>query len=238
MQGGLFEHGSSAGARVSRGCEAGDIGVITPLRQQIRLLTNALGINATSSTRTDTEKGRKGIEILTADRAQGRDKSVVLVSFVRNNTIGEGGKGSVGELLNDVRRINVSLTRAQRKLVMVGSRKTLQEVPLLQKLLELFDGRGWCIDLGKDDHRRFCAPRGLWTSLANAASSQSQYLFDCTPSANEKQNPDRAGASFGPAAESTLKNAPAHHAGSGALVRKRPLLRDIINEQEEPTGGL
>ncbi|PWN42091.1 hypothetical protein IE81DRAFT_314288 [Ceraceosorus guamensis] len=225
-------------ALILGGCEAGDIGVITPLRQQIRLLTNALGINATSSTPTDTEKSRKGIEILTADRAQGRDKSVVLVSFVRNNTIGEGGKGSVGELLNDVRRINVSLTRAQRKLVMVGSRKTLQEVPLLHKLLELVDGKGWCIDLERDDHRRFCAPQGLWTSLANAASSQSQYLFDCTPSATEKQNPGRAGASFGPAAESTLKNAPAHHAGSGALVRKRPLLRDIINEQKGPTGRL
>lgn len=57
---------------VKSGLSPSDIAVISMYRQQIKLLTVAL-------------VDFKGIEILTADKAQGRDKECVLVSFVRSN---------------------------------------------------------------------------------------------------------------------------------------------------------
>jgi DNA replication ATP-dependent helicase Dna2 len=62
----------------------------------------------------------QGLEISTIDRYQGRDKESIILSFVRSND-----KGTVGRLLNDARRINVALTRAKSKLILVGSFKTL-----------------------------------------------------------------------------------------------------------------
>ncbi|KAL1837751.1 hypothetical protein VTK73DRAFT_4571 [Phialemonium thermophilum] len=57
----------------------------------------------------------------TADRFQGRDKEVVVLSLVRSNEA-----CSIGELLRDWRRINVAFTRAKTKLLVVGSRATLR----------------------------------------------------------------------------------------------------------------
>lgn len=48
------------------------------------------------------------VEVLTIDRCQGRDKSVVLLSFVRSNA-----KGATGNLLADAARLNVAITRAK-----------------------------------------------------------------------------------------------------------------------------
>jgi superfamily I DNA and/or RNA helicase len=48
------------------------------------------------------------VEVLTIDRFQGRDKPVILLSFVRSNA-----KGSVGTLLSDAARLNVAVTRAK-----------------------------------------------------------------------------------------------------------------------------
>lgn len=58
----------------------------------------------------------------TIDKYQGRDKEVIIVSFVRSNN-----KGKVGRLLEDKRRINVAITRSKRKLILVGSFSTLQK---------------------------------------------------------------------------------------------------------------
>ncbi|KAI9606715.1 hypothetical protein H4Q26_006252 [Puccinia striiformis f. sp. tritici PST-130] len=66
------------------------------------------------------------LEILTADKSQGRDKDCIIMSMVRNNAEEE-----VGELLKDWRRINVCLTRAKRKLVIFGSKQTLRHSQVL-----------------------------------------------------------------------------------------------------------
>jgi DNA replication ATP-dependent helicase Dna2 len=63
-----------------------------------------------------------GLEISTVDRYQGRDKPVIILSFVRSNN-----RGKVGRLLEDMRRINVALTRAKHKLILVGSLSTLSK---------------------------------------------------------------------------------------------------------------
>ncbi|KAI3623330.1 hypothetical protein CBS14141_004113 [Malassezia furfur] len=81
------------------------IGVLTPYRQQVRHLRAAV---------------HAGVEVLTVDQAQGRDWPLVLVSMVRSNDARQAGS-----LLRDTRRINVLLTRAKHKLLLVGSARTL-----------------------------------------------------------------------------------------------------------------
>lgn len=130
-----------ARALLSGGVGPGDLAVIAPLRQQLKLISQHL----------DREEERP-IEVITADRAQGRDKSVVLVSLVRSQPRDQSVTISLGELLNDERRINVALTRAQKKLVIIGSRSTLRQSALLDKMLAYMDTRGWILTLPKDAH--------------------------------------------------------------------------------------
>jgi len=61
-----------------------------------------------------------GLEVSTVDKYQGRDKEAIIVSFVRSNN-----KGKVGRLLQDIRRVNVAITRAKSKMILVGSFSTL-----------------------------------------------------------------------------------------------------------------
>lgn len=63
-----------------------------------------------------------GLELSTIDRYQGRDKDVIILSTVRSNS-----SGRVGRLLLDMRRLNVALTRAKCKLIIVGSFSTLSK---------------------------------------------------------------------------------------------------------------
>ncbi|KAF8154731.1 AAA domain-containing protein [Crassisporium funariophilum] len=107
------------------------IGIISLYRQQVKLLEHMF-------------QDKKGIEILTADRSQGRDKDCVIVSLVRSNE-----DGFIGDLVKDWRRMNVSFTRARAKLVIFGSRKTLQQEPLLAQFFELMEGQGWLLQLKK-----------------------------------------------------------------------------------------
>jgi DNA replication ATP-dependent helicase Dna2 len=118
-------------AMVSSGVSPHDIAVITPYRQQIKLLTHTL-----------LRRGHPDVEILTADKSQGRDKAVVLVSLVRANP-----DKTVGRLLGDWRRINVAFTRAQRKLLVVCSQSTLGGVPIFRDFFELMQERKWIFAL-------------------------------------------------------------------------------------------
>lgn len=59
------------------GCRAGDIGVIAPYRQQLKTISSLL-----------EEAAFKAVEVNTVDKYQGRDKSVIIVSFVRSHAEG------------------------------------------------------------------------------------------------------------------------------------------------------
>lgn len=134
------------------GILADEIGVIAFYRSQLALLRQSL---ASAHTLTQSsELGRAagvaagagaGVELHTADKFQGRDKEVVLVSCVRSND-----SGTVGDLLKDRRRINVALTRARSKLVILGSERTLSSNDLLKDLITLCKTRGWVFDLEAD----------------------------------------------------------------------------------------
>ncbi|KAJ8364964.1 hypothetical protein SKAU_G00137950 [Synaphobranchus kaupii] len=101
------------------GCKAGDIGVIAPYRQQLKTILGLLRSPAFSA-----------VEVNTVDKYQGRDKGVIIVSLVRSNI-----EGNLGELLKDWRRLNVAITRAKFKLLMLGSTPTVQRYAPLGMLL-------------------------------------------------------------------------------------------------------
>ncbi|XP_059175966.1 DNA replication ATP-dependent helicase/nuclease DNA2-like [Physella acuta] len=95
------------------------VGVISPYRSQVNLL----------QFKVQTDPQLMDAEVNTVDQYQGRDKSVIIVSFVRTQT------ENAGELLKDVRRLNVAITRAKHKLILIGSAKTLKTYDHLLVLL-------------------------------------------------------------------------------------------------------
>ena len=99
------------------GLNSNAIGVITPYDDQVDLLRQRAATN--------------GLEISTVDGFQGREKDVIIVSFVRSND-----KGDIG-FLQDLRRLNVSVTRARKKLIMIGDEDTLSHSPTYRGLIAL-----------------------------------------------------------------------------------------------------
>uniref|UniRef100_A0A2K5Y656 DNA replication ATP-dependent helicase/nuclease DNA2 n=1 Tax=Mandrillus leucophaeus TaxID=9568 RepID=A0A2K5Y656_MANLE len=104
---------------IKAGCSPSDIGIIAPYRQQLKIINDLLAHSSIGM-----------VEVNTVDKYQGRDKSIVLVSFVRSNK-----DGTVGELLKDWRRLNVAITRAKHKLILLGCVPSLNCYPPLEKLL-------------------------------------------------------------------------------------------------------
>jgi len=70
-----------------------------------------------------------GVEIDTVDGFQGREKEAIILTLVRSNNTGEIG------FLGELRRMNVALTRAKRKLLIIGDSATLGGHEFYQRLL-------------------------------------------------------------------------------------------------------
>lgn len=104
------------------GVAATEIAVIAPYAAQVRLLRNRLRV--------------EGIEIDTVDGFQGREKEVVILTFVRSNTDGEIG------FLSETRRTNVALTRAKRAVRAIGDSATLGGDSFYSALLDYFQQAG------------------------------------------------------------------------------------------------
>ncbi|MED6121097.1 hypothetical protein PIB30_027033 [Stylosanthes scabra] len=119
---------------VKNGIVGEQIGVITPYNSQANLIRKAA---------SDTS-----MEIHTIDKYQGRDKDCILVSFVRSS---ENPMNLAASLLGDWHRINVALTRARKKLIMVGSRRTLSKVLLLKLLIKNVEEQCGIISVSKKD---------------------------------------------------------------------------------------
>lgn len=110
-------------ALLDAGVNAAQIGVITPYRAQVRLLRERLG-------------HVPELEIDSVDGFQGREKEAIVVSLVRSNNEGEIG------FLADTRRTNVALTRARRKLLVIGDSATLAHDGFYQRMLTYFEQIG------------------------------------------------------------------------------------------------
>jgi hypothetical protein len=109
-------------ALLDAGVAAGDIAVIAPYAAQVRLLRDRIVDPA--------------IEVDSVDGFQGREKEAVVISLVRSN-----GEGEIG-FLADTRRMNVALTRARRKLIVIGDSATLAGHDFYRDFLETMEGLG------------------------------------------------------------------------------------------------
>ncbi|HYG50344.1 MAG TPA: AAA domain-containing protein [Flavobacteriales bacterium] len=95
---------------------ANTIGIISPYSAQVTVLKELIGEKA-------------NIQVSTIDGFQGQEKDIILISCVRSNDNGEIG------FLKDTRRMNVAMTRARKKLIIVGDSATLSSFPLYSELL-------------------------------------------------------------------------------------------------------
>jgi len=106
---------------LSDGIKADDIGIITPYkRQKTEIYENIIGtMNARGMDEADIIEVIDKLEIDTVDSFQGRDKNIIIFSFTRSNE-----EHAIG-FLSELRRINVTMTRAKYMLIMVGDSETL-----------------------------------------------------------------------------------------------------------------
>lgn len=104
---------------IEAGIDPEQIAIIAPYAAQVRWLRNRSAL--------------RDVEIDTVDGFQGREKEVVLITLTRSNERGEIG------FLADTRRTNVALTRARRKLIVVGDSATLGADPFYGRLFEYFE---------------------------------------------------------------------------------------------------
>jgi ATP-dependent RNA/DNA helicase IGHMBP2 len=107
------------------------LGIITPYSAQVDYLRKLKDAS------TILEPLKKLVSINTVDAFQGQERDVIAISFVRSND-----KSEVG-FLADIRRTNVAMTRAKKKLIMVGDSATLGSHPFYLELLEYVQQEGF-----------------------------------------------------------------------------------------------
>ena len=101
-----------------------DVGLISPYKAQVQYLRQLLKKDAFF------KPYRPLITVNTVDGFQGQERDVILISLVRANEEGQIG------FLNDLRRMNVAITRARMKLIILGDASTLTRHPFYKKLYE------------------------------------------------------------------------------------------------------
>ncbi len=108
------------------------IGVIAPYRAQINYLKDAI---EDSDVLNDLLLQRR-LSVGTVDSFQGQERDIIAITLTRSNPQGEIG------FLSDIRRMNVGMTRARRKLLLVGDSSTLCKHPFFGELLAYVKGVG------------------------------------------------------------------------------------------------
>jgi len=98
---------------ISQGINPNDIGIITPYSDQANIISDM----------TD-------VEVKTVDGFQGREKEIIIISTVRSND-----EDKIG-FLSDLRRLNVAITRAKRRLIIVGNKQTLSSNPTYKRMID------------------------------------------------------------------------------------------------------
>lgn len=98
---------------ISKGLNVEDIGIITPYNDQVELISQ-----------------KTPVEVNSVDGFQGRQKELIIISTVRSNNRNEIG------FLNDLRRLNVAITRARRKLIIIGNKNTLSSNKTYKQLIK------------------------------------------------------------------------------------------------------
>lgn len=101
-----------------------DVGIISPYRAQVQYLKKLI------KKYEFFKPYRRQISVNTVDGFQGQERDVILISLVRSNDEGQIG------FLKDLRRMNVAMTRARMKLIILGNKDTMTKHPFYKKLWE------------------------------------------------------------------------------------------------------
>ena len=101
-----------------------DVGIISPYRAQVQYLKKLI------KKYEFFKPYRRLISVNTVDGFQGQERDVILISLVRSNDEGQIG------FLKDLRRMNVAMTRARMKLIILGNKDTMTQHPFYKKLWE------------------------------------------------------------------------------------------------------
>lgn len=101
-----------------------DVGIISPYRTQVQYLKKLI------KKYEFFKPYRRLISVNTVDGFQGQERDVILISLVRSNDEGQIG------FLKDLRRMNVAMTRARMKLIILGNKDTMTKHPFYKKLWE------------------------------------------------------------------------------------------------------
>lgn len=107
-----------------------EIGIISPYKEQREWLTEHLDVELLNTTKVSD------LAVKTIDGFQGEEKDVIYISLVRSNE-----KQEVG-FLSDLRRMNVAITRARKKLVVIGDSATIGSSPFYRQFLEYCEKHG------------------------------------------------------------------------------------------------
>ena len=108
--------------------ESIDVGIISPYRAQVQLLRKMI------RQKEYFRPYRRMITVNTVDGFQGQERDIILISLVRSNDGGDIG------FLRDLRRMNVAITRARMKLIILGSAQTMTSHPFYKKLYQFVEG--------------------------------------------------------------------------------------------------
>ena len=101
-----------------------DVGIISPYRAQVQYLKKLI------KKYEFFKPYRRLISVNTVDGFQGQERDVIFISLVRSNDEGQIG------FLKDLRRMNVAMTRARMKLIILGNKDTMTKHPFYKKLWE------------------------------------------------------------------------------------------------------
>ena len=117
---------------LARGIDEGEIGIIAPYRAQVANLRRHLFAS-------DEEHGWHALSpttrlsVDTVDRFQGGERSIIIISFATSVT--PPAESQLRDHLTNAHRLNVALTRAQRKLILIGNSAALAELPIFRELV-------------------------------------------------------------------------------------------------------
>ena len=106
------------------------IGIISPYKEQVQYLTAQIAADE------ELEKFKSQIAVKTVDGFQGQERDIIYISMVRSNDQREIG------FLSDTRRMNVALTRAKKKLVVIGDSATIGNHPFYKDFLDYAESIG------------------------------------------------------------------------------------------------
>ena len=107
--------------------ESIDVGIISPYRAQVQYLKRLI------KKYEFFKPYRRLISVNTVDGFQGQERDIILISLVRSNDNGQIG------FLKDLRRMNVAMTRARMKLIILGNKDTMTQHPFYKKLWEYIE---------------------------------------------------------------------------------------------------